>query len=101
MHSISLLGSPAVIPGRNRELNDTAPQPAPAVAPPVVLWLRLEGLAVAVLATIFYARSGASWWLFAALWLVPDLSMLGYLAGPRRGSYCYNAVHSYVLPAVF
>ena len=100
MHSISLLGSPAVIPGRNRELNDTAPQPAPAVAPPVVLWLRLEGLAVAVLATIFYARSGASWWLFAALWLVPDLSMLGYLAGPRRGSYCYNAVHSYVLPVV-
>ncbi len=73
-------------------------QPDPAVAPPVVQWLRLEGLAVVALATLLYARSGASWWLFAALWLVPDLSMLGYLAGPRRGSYCYNAVHSYILP---
>ncbi|HEY9126179.1 MAG TPA: DUF4260 domain-containing protein, partial [Acidobacteriaceae bacterium] len=45
-----------------------------------------------------YARSGASWWLFFALWLAPDLSMLGYLAGPRLGSYCYNAVHTYTGP---
>ena len=72
--------------------------PAPAVAPPVVQWLRLEGLAVVALATFFYARSGASWWLFAALWLVPDLSMLGYLRGPRLGSWCYNAVHTYIGP---
>lgn len=73
-------------------------QPSPAVAPPVVQWLRVEGLAVVALATLLYARSGASWWLFAALWLVPDLSMLGYLAGPRLGSYSYNAVHSYTGP---
>jgi len=71
---------------------------ASAVKPPVLHWLRLEGLAVAALATIFYAQSGASWWLFAALWLVPDLSMLGYLSGPRMGSYCYNAVHTYTAP---
>jgi hypothetical protein len=72
--------------------------PSPAVAPPVVQWLRLEGLAVTALATLLYARSGASWWLFAALWLVPDLSMLGYRAGPRLGSYCYNAVHTHTGP---
>ena len=71
---------------------------APAVAPPVVQWLRVEGFAVAALATLLYARSGASWWLFAALWLIPDLFMLGYLAGPRFGSYCYNAVHTYTGP---
>lgn len=70
----------------------------PAVAPPVLQWLRLEGLAVTALAALLYAHSGASWWLFAALWLVPDLSMLGYLAGPRLGSYCYNAVHTYTGP---
>ena len=52
------------------------------VAGPVVFWLRLEGLAV------------------AALWLAPDLSMLGYMAGPRLGSYCYNAVHSYMAPCI-
>ena len=74
---------------------------APAVAPPVVQWLRVEGLAVTALATLLYAHSGASWWLFAALWLVPDLSMLGYLAGPRFGSWCYNAVHTYTGPIAF
>ena len=41
--------------------------------------LRLEGLAVAAVTAVLYARTGASWWLFAALWLMPDLSMLGYL----------------------
>ena len=68
-------------------------------SPPVLWWLRLEGLAVAALSGVLYFRAGASWWLFAALWLVPDLSMLGYLAGSRWGSYCYNAVHAYLLPS--
>jgi hypothetical protein len=69
-----------------------------AATPPVLTWLRLEGLAVAALAALLYWRTGTSWWLFAALWLVPDLSMLGYIANPRIGSYCYNTVHSYLLP---
>jgi len=72
-----------------------------AVAPPVLGWLRLEGLAVAVLSAVLYACSGASWWLFAVLWLVPDLSMAGYWAGPRWGARCYNAVHSYLLPVAW
>jgi hypothetical protein len=37
--------------------------------------------------------------LFAALWLIPDLSMLGYLKSSCWGARCYNTVHSYVLPA--
>lgn len=61
--------------------------------------LRLEGLAAAALSAVFYARTGASWWLFAALWLTPDLSMLGYLGGPKLGARIYNAIHSYVTPA--
>ena len=70
----------------------------PAVEPPVLWWLRLEGLAIAVLSAVLYARCEASWWLFAALWIVPDLSMIGYWAGPRLGANCYNTVHSYLLP---
>jgi hypothetical protein len=66
----------------------------------LLLLLRLEGLAVAAATATLYARTGASWWLFAALWLVPDLSMLGYLAGPCRGARVYNTFHTYVLPAV-
>jgi hypothetical protein len=65
----------------------------------VQLLLRLEGLAAAALSAVLYARTGASWWLFAALWLTPDLSMLGYLAGPKLGARVYNAIHSYVTPA--
>jgi hypothetical protein len=64
----------------------------------VVSLLRLEGLIVAALSGYLYSRTGASWGLFAALWLVPDLSMLGYLAGPRAGAASYNAAHWYVFP---
>ena len=61
--------------------------------------LRLEGLAAAAISVVLYAQSGASWWLFAALWLAPDLSMLGYLSKPCTGARVYNAVHTYTVPA--
>ena len=35
-----------------------------------------------------------------ALWLAPDLSMLGYLRGSCSGARIYNAVHTYAGPAV-
>jgi hypothetical protein len=65
----------------------------------VLTLLRLEGLAVAAVTAALYAHTGASWWLFAALWLTPDLSMLGYLAGSCWGARSYNAAHTYVVPA--
>jgi hypothetical protein len=43
---------------------------------------------------------GRSWWLFAGLWLLPDLSLLGYLRKPCFGARLYNTFHSYLLPAV-
>jgi hypothetical protein len=71
----------------------------PAQLPMTVRYiLRIEGLAVAVVSAVLYARTGASWWLFAALWLLPDLSMLGYLASPCRGARVYNAFHTYIVP---
>jgi hypothetical protein len=57
-------------------------------------------LAVAAVTMVLYARTGASWWLFAGLWLVPDLSMLGYLYSPCWGARIYNAAHTYVLPMI-
>ena len=74
---------------------------APAQIPsPVRYLLRIEGLAIAVIAAVLYGRTGTSWWLFAALWLAPDLSMLGYLISPCRGARIYNAFHTYTLPIV-
>lgn len=58
--------------------------------------LRLEGLAALVAAVVAYRLLGGSWGWFALLFLVPDLSMLGYLAGARLGSIFYNAAHSYL-----
>ncbi len=72
----------------------------PARASSVTILLRLEGLTVALLTAALYARAGASWWLFAALWIAPDLSMLGYLASPCRGARIYNAFHIYLLPGI-
>jgi hypothetical protein len=65
----------------------------------IQLLLRLEGFVVAAVTALAYARTGVSWWWFLALWLAPDLSMLGYLAGPCRGARVYNAIHTYVGPA--
>jgi hypothetical protein len=63
-----------------------------------LLLLRLEGLALFLASLAGMAWLGEGWWLFLALWLVPDLSMLGYLAGPRVGAMAYNAAHMTIGP---
>jgi hypothetical protein len=67
-------------------------------APRVVL--RLEAAAVLAAALVAYAHVGAGWGHFAALFLLPDLSMLGYLGGSRVGAAAYNTAHSYLGPAL-
>ncbi|MDX8453036.1 DUF4260 domain-containing protein [Mesorhizobium sp. VK9D] len=67
---------------------------------PVDLTVRLEWVTAAIVAIAFYAMAGVSWWLFALLILAPDLSMLGYLAGPRIGAIAYNALHILIAPLV-
>ena len=62
------------------------------------LILRAEGLGVLVAACWAYATLGGSWWVFALLFLVPDLSMLGYLRGPGAGALGYNLGHTYLAP---
>ena len=47
-----------------------------------------------------YHRVGGSWWLFACLILVPDVSLLGYLGGTRLGAIAYNAFHVTLGPLV-
>jgi hypothetical protein len=60
--------------------------------------LRLEGLVIFTVAVALYGWLGENLWLFAALFLAPDLSFLGYLAGPRVGAVVYNAVHTTTCP---
>ncbi len=63
--------------------------------------LRLEAGAEFAGALVAFHLLHGSWMLFALLFLLPDLSMLGYLLNSRAGAWFYNAAHSYVTPAVF
>lgn len=58
--------------------------------------LRLEGLCVLIAASVAYSKFGLGWGIFALFFLTPDLSFLGYLAGPKVGAITYNSAHSYV-----
>lgn len=49
-------------------------------------------LALAVLG-LYVQPIVISWWLWPILFLAPDLSMLGYLAGPKAGAVFYNLAH--------
>ena len=60
--------------------------------------LRLEGLALFIGMTLLYNIWDGSWWVYALLFFVPDLSFAAYLAGPRTGGLVYNAAHSYLAP---
>ncbi len=67
-----------------------------AVSGGIRLVLRLEGLFIFAFSVLVYARLGAGWGVFALFFLAPDLSFLGYLAGPRVGALSYNSAHSLV-----
>ena len=62
------------------------------------LLIRAEGAALLIVSVILYAKVGQSWWLFAILFLAPDLSFTGYLGGPQLGAIVYNAAHTLVAP---
>ena len=62
--------------------------------------LRAEGAALLALGVLLYWVNGGSWLMFGVLLLAPDLSVLGYLAGPKVGALLYNAFHTYAVPAV-
>ena len=59
--------------------------------------LKLEEAAKFLGAWWLTAYLGSPWWLFLAWLLAPDLSMVGYLLGPRVGAITYNLVHHQLL----
>jgi Domain of unknown function (DUF4260) len=60
--------------------------------------LHLEGAAILVAVAYFYHAGHYPWWLFAVLFLAPDLFMLGYLKNAKWGSAIYNLVHTLTSP---
>jgi hypothetical protein len=66
----------------------------------MTLFLRMEFVAIFLAALIGFHLTGASWWLFAALILAPDISFAAYLLGPKAGAIGYNALHSWIGPVL-
>jgi Domain of unknown function (DUF4260) len=62
------------------------------------LLLRVEGVVVLAAAVVAYRALGAPWSLFGLFFLMPDVGLLGYLAGPRIGALAYNTLHTYPGP---
>jgi hypothetical protein len=58
-------------------------------------WLRLEGLAGFAAGLVLFGVSGGNWLAVIPLLLLPDVSAVGYLAGPRVGAFTYNIVHNW------
>ena len=56
-------------------------------------WLRAEGVATFAAGLAGFLYLGLPWWGFALLLIVPDVSMVGYLRGPRLGAIVYNVAH--------
>jgi hypothetical protein len=77
-------------------VNEQAPahtDPADAESTWVRPWLRAEGVAAFAAGLAGFLFLGLPWWAFALLLIVPDVSMVGYLRGPRVGAILYNLVH--------
>ena len=70
-----------------------------SMSKPVGALLRGEGAVVLLLTVGAYQSLGGNWWLFAALFFVPDIFMLGYLRNKQIGAAVYNASHTYLAPA--
>ncbi len=67
-----------------------------------VAWQRIEAALVFAAAVLWLWGRGPDWpvWLWVVLALAPDLSILGYLLGPRIGAVAYNTAHLYAGGAV-
>ena len=75
------------------DLKHREPRPTPTL-------VRIEGAVMLALSILLYGLEGESWLLFVVLFLVPDLSMLGYLGGPRIGAVSYNLFHTHAPPGM-
>ena len=69
--------------------------PAPPLGPDVMAWLRLEGLAGLVAGVVLFGQLGGAWLILVPAVLLVDVSMVGYLRGPRLGALTYNLAHQW------
>ena len=55
--------------------------------------LKLEESIKFIVSYLLTLEMGFQWWLFFALLLAPDVSMIGYLVNKKTGAVLYNIFH--------
>lgn len=55
--------------------------------------LKLEELAIVILSVFLFNQLNYAWWWYLALFLTPDIGMIGYLINNKIGAYSYNLFH--------
>ncbi|WP_282085345.1 DUF4260 domain-containing protein [Aquimarina algiphila] len=55
--------------------------------------IQLEEIAMLGLGIYAFSLLPYSWWLFLALFLVPDIGMIGYVINSKFGALSYNIFH--------
>jgi hypothetical protein len=55
--------------------------------------LKLEELLLFIFCAILASSLPYAWWWYWALFLTPDLGMIGYLVNPKVGAAAYNFLH--------
>jgi len=55
--------------------------------------IRMEEFSIFLLSIFLFSKLSYPWWLFPLLFLLPDLSMIGYFKSPKIGAVVYNVIH--------
>lgn len=55
--------------------------------------LKLEEFGLLILGIYMFGTLGINLWILPVVFFVPDLSMLGYVRGPKTGGTLYNVFH--------
>jgi hypothetical protein len=63
--------------------------------------IRLEELGLFLFSVYLFSSLPFPWWTFPLLFFAPDLSIVGYLAGPRVGAFVYNVTHHRALALIY
>ena len=88
-----MTASTATMTGLRQDVSRT---PLPGMTRGAVrAWLRLEGLAAFCAGLALFGTSGGNWLFIIPLLLLRDISVAGFAAGSRVGTFTYNLVHNW------
>lgn len=55
--------------------------------------IKAEEAAQFMFSIVLFAKLPFAWWIYPALLLLPDLSMIGYAVNAKTGAFTYNLIH--------